>query len=55
MSAGIVYIIDDDASVRDALLTLVRSVGLEARCYASADAFLAAMPSATGAYLVTDV
>jgi two-component system response regulator FixJ len=35
-----VYIIDDDASVRDALRTLVESVGLEARSFASADEFL---------------
>jgi FixJ family two-component response regulator len=40
-----VLIVDDDISVRDALSTLIRSVGLEARTFTSAAEFLnAALP-----------
>lgn len=37
---SVVYVIDDDAAVRDALEALLGSVGLPARTYASAEAFL---------------
>ncbi|MFW2850765.1 response regulator transcription factor [Sphingomonas sp. TX0543] len=37
----LVYVVDDDASVRDALGDLLESVGLETRMFASAEAFLA--------------
>ncbi len=36
----IVYVIDDDASLRDALARLFRSVGLQAKAFASAPEFL---------------
>ena len=36
----VVYIVDDDVSVRRALTRLMRSVGLEAVAFASAEAFL---------------
>lgn len=52
---GIVFIIDDDAAVRDALLVLVESVGLEAIAFDSADAFLADPLPPIPACLVTDV
>ena len=53
--AAIVHIIDDDESVREALRSLLRSVGLSVRLYASVDAFLAArFPDAAGC-LVLDV
>ena len=35
-----VFIVDDDAAVRDALQLLLRSVGLASEAYASADEFL---------------
>jgi len=35
-----VYIVDDDESLRDALDSLLRSVGLQVRCFASAAEFL---------------
>jgi FixJ family two-component response regulator len=42
---SVVFIVDDDISVRDALRTLIRSVGLEARTFTSAAEFLnAALP-----------
>jgi FixJ family two-component response regulator len=37
---AVVHIIDDDASLRDALDSLFRSTGLVARLYASVDAFM---------------
>lgn len=36
----IVYVVDDDAGVRDGLARLLRSAGLEPRPYGSAEAFL---------------
>lgn len=50
-----VFIIDDDPAVRDALLTLVESVGLHGTCFADADAFLVASPPAYAGCLITDV
>lgn len=38
---ALVYIVDDDADVRDALSFLMKSVGLDVRSYASAKDFLA--------------
>ncbi len=35
-----VYVVDDDLSVREALSSLIRSVGLQVETYASAAAFL---------------
>jgi FixJ family two-component response regulator len=37
----VVYLIDDDASVREALSSLIRAAGLNVEAYASAEAFLA--------------
>src|ERR1700719_3783009 len=51
----IVYIVDDDVAVRNAIDNLVRSVGLKARTFASADEFLSAkLPSVPGC-LILDV
>mgnify|MGYP005856479993 CR=1 FL=1 len=50
-----VYIVDDDQEVREAIQLLMRSVGLEARSFASAQAFLEQFdPRHTGC-LVLDV
>jgi FixJ family two-component response regulator len=50
-----VYIVDDDISIREALSTLIRSVGLSVRTFTSAVEFLdAALPEAA-ACLVLDV
>jgi two-component system response regulator DctR len=54
-AGGIVHIVDDDAAIRDALSWLLRSRGLEAIAYESAEAFLAgAAPQAAGC-LVLDI
>lgn len=51
----IVYIVDDDSAVRNAMNTLIRSVGLKVRTFASADEFLRAkLPSVPGC-LILDV
>jgi FixJ family two-component response regulator len=51
----IVYVVDDDPSIRDALDSLVRSVGFRAQTFASAQDFLkSARPDAPGC-LVLDV
>lgn len=52
---AIVYVIDDDPSVRDAIADLLLSVGVEARVFAAAQQFLAsARPDVPGC-LVLDV
>ena len=55
MPEAIVHIVDDDASLGEALSGLFRSIGLDARTYGSAQAFLDAdLPDAPGC-LVLDV
>jgi len=55
MEEQTVFVVDDDAAVRDSIAELVESVGLQAECYASAPAFLEAFePERTGC-LVLDV
>jgi FixJ family two-component response regulator len=51
----IVFLIDDDPSVRDALDGLLRSVGLQVQSFGSAQAFLRAEPPDGPACLVLDV
>lgn len=55
MRAGVVYVVDDDASMREALSSLVRSVGLEAEAFSTAGAFLARGGTAEPACLVIEV
>lgn len=50
-----VTIIDDDESVRDALSGLLRSAGLRARCFASAEEFLRSGDHHHTACLITDI
>jgi len=50
-----VYIVDDDASVRHALLTLVRSMHLQAEAYGSAQHFLDALNSTRPGCILLDV
>jgi RNA polymerase sigma factor (sigma-70 family) len=52
---SIVFVIDDDASVRDALRSLIRSVGLEVELFASAQEFLKRKPSETLSCLILDI
>jgi len=51
----IVYIVDDDDSVRRAIKRLIRSAGMEARTYASANEFLESKSEEKNACLITDV
>ena len=50
-----VFVVDDDASVREALASLLRSVGFAVETFASARAFLARPPSDLPGCLVLDV
>jgi FixJ family two-component response regulator len=51
----VVFVIDDDASVRDALSSLFRSVGLRVKLFTSAAEFLNTEASAAPSCLVLDV
>jgi FixJ family two-component response regulator len=51
----VVFLIDDDPSVRDALKSLLRSVGLEVQAFGSAQEFLRAKRPDAPACLVLDV
>ena len=51
----VVFVVDDDASVRAALDSLFRSVGLVVRSFESAQAFLTEPPADAPACLVLDV
>src|ERR1700682_1081028 len=52
---AIVFVVDDDASVREALGSLIRSAGLKVETFASAQEFLARAPSDVSSCLVLDV
>ncbi|HEY4442912.1 MAG TPA: response regulator transcription factor [Steroidobacteraceae bacterium] len=52
---SVVFIVDDDMSIRDSLCTLIRSVGLEARPFTSAAEFLNAALPDVPTCLVLDV
>jgi FixJ family two-component response regulator len=54
-SRSVVFVVDDDISIRDGLCTLIRSVGLEVRAFASAPEFLDAALPDVPACLVLDV
>ncbi|MBB5415995.1 FixJ family two-component response regulator [Paraburkholderia sp. JPY158] len=54
-TAGIVYVVDDDDSVREALTGLLRSIDLEVDAFRSAEEFLAAPKGPGPACLVLDV
>ncbi|WP_321963747.1 response regulator transcription factor [Paraburkholderia sp. J7] len=53
--AGVVYIVDDDDSVRGALTSLLRSIDLDVHAFHSAEAFLAAPRRAGPSCVVLDV
>ena len=50
-----VFIVDDDAAVRQAVTLLVQSLGLPAQAYASAEAFLEAYDPGSDGCLVLDL
>lgn len=55
MTPATVFVVDDDAAVRDGLALLLESAGLAAETYESAEAFLAACDPARPGCLVLDV
>ena len=54
-SASIVFVVDDDPSVRSSLKFLLSTVGLQVESFGSADAFLRKKPSDVPSCLVLDV
>jgi FixJ family two-component response regulator len=52
---GLVFVIDDDESIREALKSLIRSVGLRVETFASAAEFLESTRPAMPACLILDV
>jgi FixJ family two-component response regulator len=54
-SRPVIFIVDDDASVREAIGNLLDSVGLQAHAFASAEEFLKANRSDVASCLVLDV
>ena len=55
LSEALVYVVDDDASSRTALVTLLRSVGITARAFESADDFLGAEMPDVPSCLILDI
>lgn len=55
MPPVVVYIVDDDDPVRDALARLLRSAGLVPRPYASAESFLADVSNSDHACVLLDL
>ena len=55
MSLHSVFIIDDDAAVRDSLLVLLRGVGIRARGFSSGGDFFDALPEDATACVITDM
>ncbi len=53
--ARVVYIVDDDASILTGLSRLMRSAGIEARTFASAGEFLAAVRDTPFACVLLDI
>lgn len=53
--AALIEVVDDDISVRESLESLIRSAGLEARVFASAEEFLNSAHNRKGDALILDV
>lgn len=53
--AALIEVVDDDISVRESLESLIRSAGLEARVFASAEEFLNSAHNRKGDSLILDV
>src|ERR1700728_1785626 len=52
---GTVHVIDDDDALRESLAFLLRTARIEVESYASAGAFLEALPSLHASCVITDV
>lgn len=55
MQADLVYVVDDDADIRASLARLLRSVGMDAACFATIAAFTQAPRADRCACLLLDV
>lgn len=55
MSDNLVFLVDDDAAIRDALPWLLRSRGIDSRCWSSAEAFLADYSATMSGCLILDI
>lgn len=55
MAAPIVFVVDDDASIRKALRRLLRTAGCAVETFASASEFLALQDVPAGACMVLDI
>ncbi|KIL97025.1 Transcriptional regulatory protein fixJ [Paramagnetospirillum magnetotacticum MS-1] len=55
MTKGVVFIVDDDEAIRDALGWLFQSRGVSAQCFASAEDFLGAWTPSSSGCLVLDI
>ena len=55
MSVGTVFLVDDDAAIRDALAWLLRTRGIASRTFASAEALLADYSADWAGMLVLDI
>jgi FixJ family two-component response regulator len=54
-SGSVVFVVDDDESVRDAIRTLLKSVGLQAEVFGSTEEFLHSPKPETPSCLILDV
>jgi len=54
-AAPLVFIVDDDEAIREALTDLLRSVGIESRCFGSTRELLDAAPTDRPGCLILDV
>jgi CheY-like chemotaxis protein len=54
-NTGVISVVDDDQSLREALVDLLGSMGLAARAFPNAEAFLASAERQTTSCLVTDI
>jgi two-component system response regulator FixJ len=55
MSEPVVHVIDDDDGARQALAFLLEAADFQVRAYASAVAFLEALPGAEAGYVISDI
>ena len=55
MNAALVSIVDDDASIRDAMTHLLRSMGCSVRCFPSAKAFLESDTRTHTSLIISDI
>jgi two-component system response regulator DctR len=55
MNDNLVYLVDDDAAIRDALAWLLRSRGIESRTWSSAESFLADYQPEMSGCMVLDI